>query len=63
MSGLLGEAVQIVSIDESDHSFILDEIALNKIVNQEDIKDKPICVLSVAGTYLPHNNKQLKTLK
>lgn len=44
------EAVQIVRINDEDHSFSLDEDALNKILNDDKIKDKPVCVVSVAGT-------------
>ena len=46
--------IQIVKIDdESDeHNFFLDEEALNEILNKNDIKDKPICIISVAGEYL-----------
>ena len=45
--------IQIVKIDdESDeHNFFLDEEALNEILNKNDIKDKPICIISVAGEY------------
>ena len=43
------KAVQIVKINEDDHSFTLDEDALNKILNNERIKDRPVCVVSVAG--------------
>ena len=31
------------------HNFILDEEALNEILNKDNIKDKPICIISVAG--------------
>ena len=42
-------AIQIVKINEEDHSFTLDEDALNDILNSEKVKDKPVCVVSVAG--------------
>jgi len=45
------KAVQIVKINEDDHSFTLDEDALNKILNNERIKDRPVCVVSVAGAF------------
>ena len=46
---LKGHAVQIVEIDSEDHSFRLDEEALNKIISNDRVKDKPVCVVSVAG--------------
>ena len=43
--------VQIVQIDEDSetHNFIVDDEALNEILNKDNIRDKPICILSVAG--------------
>ena len=43
--------VQVVKIDDEseEHNFILDEEALNEILNKDNIKDKPICIISVAG--------------
>ena len=43
--------VQIVKIDDESetHNFILDEDALNEILNRDEIRDKPICIISVAG--------------
>ena len=45
--------VQIVKIDDEseEHNFILDEDALNDILNKDNIKDKPVCIISVAGHY------------
>jgi len=45
--------VQIVKIDDDSetHNFILDEEALNEILNKDNIRDKPICILSVAGAF------------
>ena len=44
-------AVQIVKIDDESetHDFILDEEALNNILNKDHLRDKPICIISVAG--------------
>ena len=44
--------VQIVKIDDESetHNFILDEDALNEILNRDEIRDKPICIISVAGS-------------
>ena len=45
-----GKPIQIVKIDdEGDHSFYLDEDALSEIMNDERIRDKPLCIVSVAG--------------
>ena len=49
--------VQIVKIDDEseEHNFILDEDALNDILNKDNIKDKPVCIISVAGHYRMKN--------
>ena len=46
--------IQIVKIDDDagDHSFYLDEDALTKIMEDVRIRDKPLCIVSVAGKYL-----------
>jgi len=46
-------AVQIVKIDDESetHDFILDEEALNNILNKDHLRDKPICIISVAGAF------------
>ena len=48
---IMGRAVQIVKIDDESetHKFFLDEEALNNILNKDNIRDKPICIISVAG--------------
>ncbi len=51
LSLLNGEPVQIVKIRDDDHSFFLDEDALEQIMSDADIKDKPVCIVSVAGEY------------
>ena len=57
-----GEAVQIVKISEDEeHTFYLDEEALTRVLCQDEIKDKPVCLLSVAGTLLGFFKKFLKT--
>jgi len=48
---LRGRAVQIVEIDKDDHSFKLNEDALRQILSKEQIKDLPVCVVSVAGAF------------
>lgn len=50
---LEGEAVQIVKVNDQDpeHSYILDEDALSKILNKDSIRDKPIAIISVAGAF------------
>ena len=46
--------IQIIKIkdDASDHSFYLDEDALTEIMEDVRIRDKPLCIVSVAGKYL-----------
>ncbi len=43
------QGVQIVKVDEDDHSFYLDEEALEELLEDERIRDKPMCIVSVAG--------------
>lgn len=50
-SVLSGQPVQIVKINDEDHTFELDEEALGKILSNSKIRDKPICVVSVAGLF------------
>lgn len=45
-----GKPVQIV-LSESDHDFRLNEKALEDILTQNNIKDKKVVVISVAGAY------------
>jgi len=47
-----GEPIQIVKIsEEGEHSFFLDEEALNSVLCQDEIKDKPVCIVTVAGAF------------
>lgn len=46
-----GKAVQVVRFDEDERSFVLDEEALKDILCQDEIGDKPVCILSVAGRH------------
>jgi len=45
--------IQIVKLDDdaSDHSFYLDEDALTEIMEDVRIRDKPLCIVSVAGAF------------
>lgn len=45
-----GKPIQIVLAKE-DHTFELDEEALASIVCNENVRDKPIAVISVAGAF------------
>ena len=47
-----GHPIEIVKINEDDHTFFLDEEALNGVLQDERIKDKPLCIVSVAGEEL-----------
>lgn len=49
MEEMFGEAVTIVSAE--DHNFELNEESLNEILLQNDIKDKKVVVVSVAGAF------------
>ena len=44
-----GRPLQIIEISDEDHSFKLNEDALNKVLSNEKVKDLPVCVVSVAG--------------
>lgn len=46
----LGHPVQIV-LAHPDHSFELNEEALSKILLEDDIKDRSVVVVSVAGAF------------
>ena len=47
-----GYPVRIVEIDDDDHSFKLNEEALDHILcSNSEIKDLPICVVSVTGPF------------
>jgi len=50
---MVGHAVQIVKINDEDaeHSFTLDEDALKGILDKPEVKDKPVCVVAVAGAF------------
>lgn len=43
--------IQIVLANNNDHSFTLDEEALGQILMQDEIKDRYVCVVSVAGAF------------
>ena len=46
---LKGRPIQAVKINDDDHTYTLDEKALNDILDDDRVRDKPICVVSVAG--------------
>ena len=46
----LGRPVQVVTIDK-EHSFVLNEDALERVLCNERIKNKHIAVVSVAGAF------------
>jgi atlastin len=50
MSECRGEPIQIVKVNK-DHSLALEEEALKKILLKDEVKDKPVVVVSVAGAF------------
>ena len=55
-SNNIGEPIQIIKIkdenEEGEHRFFLDDEALNNIMDDERIRDKPLCIVSVAGNLI-----------
>lgn len=47
----MAEPVQIVVANKDDHGFVLDEITLERLLLQEDIRDLNVVVVSVAGAF------------
>ena len=45
-----GQGVQVVTPSE-DHTFLLDEDALQQLLLRDDVKDRPVVLVSVAGAY------------
>lgn len=43
--------IEIVKVNDTDHSFSLDESSLNKVLLRDDIKDRNVVVVSVAGAF------------
>ena len=42
-------AIQILNLDEKSNSYSFNEEAVRSILCQDEIRDKPVCVLSVVG--------------
>ena len=49
---LEGHPVTIITLDE-DEKLNLDLVALESVLNQPELKDRPVCLLPIAGTFLP----------
>lgn len=43
--------IQIVLANNEDHTFNLDEEALAQVLMHDEIKDRYVCVVSVAGAF------------
>lgn len=43
--------IQIVKVNETDHSFSLNENRLKEILLRDDVKDRSVVVVSVAGAF------------
>ena len=52
---LEGHPVTIITLDE-DEKLNLDLVALESVLNQPELKDRPVCLLPIAGTLLPFHN-------
>lgn len=48
---LAAEAVQIVTVNEESHSFLLSEEALTKLILKNDVKNRDVVIVSVAGAF------------
>lgn len=46
----MARAIQIVNTD-GEHSFTLDEEALTELMLQDDVKDRSVVIISVAGAF------------
>lgn len=44
-------AIQIVNVDPDTREFILDIDALSDILLRDECREKPVCVISIAGDY------------
>ncbi|XP_002730796.1 atlastin-2-like [Saccoglossus kowalevskii] len=47
----LGQPIQIVQTDADNHTFLLDEEALESVLLQDHVRNKKVVVLSVAGAF------------
>lgn len=45
-----GSAIQVITTCE-EHTFVLNEDALSEVLMQDEIKDRFVCVVSVAGAF------------
>ena len=45
-----GHPVTIITLDE-DEKLNLDLVALGSVLNQPELKDRPVCLLPIAGTF------------
>ena len=45
-----GRPVTIITVDE-DEKLNLDVAALESVLNQPELKDRPVCLLPIAGTF------------
>lgn len=44
-------AVQIVNVESETREFVLDVDALSSILLRDECRDKPVCVISIAGDF------------
>jgi atlastin len=48
---LTAEAVQIVKVNEEAHTFRLSEEDLTRVILQENVKNREVVIVSVAGAF------------
>ena len=46
---IIGRPISILTVNPDD-TFCLDEDALRSVLNKPEVKDKPVCLIPVAGT-------------
>lgn len=47
---MVGSAVQVINASE-EHTFVLNEEALSEVLMRPEVKDRYVCVVSVAGAF------------
>lgn len=48
---LTAEAIQIVKVNEEAHTFLLSEEELTRLILKNDVKNRDVVIVSVAGAF------------